>query len=155
MTGATEGRAGERLVVAEVEQRWSAAWQEAEVGHADPTREAPAYSIAIPPPNVTGVLHMGHALNNTIQDLLIRTRRMAGDETLWICGTDHAGIATQAVVEKRLAAEGVRRVDLGRERFVERVWDWRAEYGGKIIDQPQRPGGTPHYTPESFTVEEG
>jgi len=148
-------RASERLVASEIEERWSAAWQDAGVGHADPSREAPAYSIAIPPPNVTGVLHMGHALNNTIQDLLIRTRRMAGDETLWICGTDHAGIATQAVVEKSLAAQGVRRADLGRDEFVRRVWEWRDEYGGRIIDQLRRLGCTLDYGRERFTMDDG
>ena len=105
-----------------------------------PAATRPAYAIAIPPPNVTGALHMGHALNNTIQDLLIRTRRMAGDETMWICGTDHAGIATQAVVEKALAAEGISRKELGREEFVRRVWEWKDEYGGTIIGQLRRLG---------------
>ncbi len=125
------------------------------MGHADPDSDRPPYTIAIPPPNVTGVLHMGHALNNTIQDLLIRTRRMAGDETLWICGTDHAGIATQAVVEKALAAEGTSRVELGREEFVRRVWQWREEYGGRIIDQLRRLGATLDYRRERFTMDEG
>ncbi|WP_217915562.1 valine--tRNA ligase [Miltoncostaea marina] len=140
---------------ARVEARWSEAWQAAGVGHADPSSDRPPFSIAIPPPNVTGVLHMGHALNNTIQDVLVRTRRMAGDETLWICGTDHAGIATQAVVEKSLAAEGVRRADLGREEFVRRVWGWKDEYGGRIIDQLRRLGCTLDYGRERFTMDEG
>lgn len=154
MSGAAE-RAPERLSVGEVEERWSAAWAEAGIGAADPSRPGPAYAIAIPPPNVTGVLHMGHALNNTIQDLLIRTRRMAGDETMWICGTDHAGIATQAVVEKDLAATGVRRADLGRQEFVRRVWEWREEYGGRIIGQLRRLGCTLDFGRERFTMDDG
>ncbi len=104
---------------------------------------------------MTGALHMGHALNNTIQDLLIRAHRMAGFETLWICGTDHAGIATQAVVEKALAAEGVTRQELGREEFVRRVWEWKEEYGGQIIGQLKRLGCTLDYRRERFTMDEG
>jgi valyl-tRNA synthetase len=97
---------------------------------------------------------MGHALNNTIQDVLIRTRRMHGDETLWICGTDHAGIATQAVVEKALAAEGLSRKELGREEFVRRVWEWKAQYGGTIIGQLKRLGCTLDYARERFTMDD-
>ena len=93
------------------------------------------YTIVIPPPNVTGSLHMGHALNSTIQDALIRWRRMHGDAALWIPGTDHAGIATQNVVERKLATDGVDRHALGREAFIEKVWEWRKEYGGRIIHQ--------------------
>ncbi|MBY0395331.1 MAG: class I tRNA ligase family protein, partial [Thermoleophilia bacterium] len=140
---------------AAVEARWTAAWEEAGVGHADPGSDRPAFSIAIPPPNVTGVLHMGHALNNTIQDVLVRARRMAGHETMWICGTDHAGIATQAVVEKALAAEGVSRAEMGREAFVARVWEWKEEYGGRIIDQLKRLGCSLDYARERFTMDEG
>ena len=143
-----------RFDPSEVESRWTEAWRVAGVGHADPGSDAPGYSIAIPPPNVTGALHMGHALNNTIQDLLIRARRMAGDETMWICGTDHAGIATQAVVEKALAAEGVRRAELGREEFVRRVWEWREHSGGTIIGQLRRLGCTLDYERERFTMDE-
>ena len=98
--------------------------------------------IAVPPPNVTGALHMGHALNGTIQDVLIRRHRMAGYEAEWVTGTDHAGIATQAVVEKDLAKEGIRRLDMTREEFLERVWEWKAEYGGRIIEQFTRLGCT-------------
>ncbi len=125
------------------------------MGHADPGSDRPPYTIAIPPPNVTGALHMGHALNNTIQDVLIRAHRMAGYETFWICGTDHAGIATQAVVEKALAAEGISREELGREEFVRRVWEWREEYGGRIIGQLKRLGCTLDYARERFTMDEG
>jgi valyl-tRNA synthetase len=143
-----------RFVPSEVEPRWSAAWADAGVGHADPESDRPAFAIAIPPPNVTGALHMGHALNNTIQDVLCRTRRMAGDEVEWICGTDHAGIATQAVVEKALAAEGIYRKELGRDEFVRRVWEWKEEYGGQIIGQLKRLGCTLDYARERFTMDE-
>ena len=142
-----------RFDPSEVEPRWTRAWQEAGVGHADPGSDAPGYAIAIPPPNITGALHIGHALNNTIQDLLIRTRRMAGDETMWICGTDHAGIATQAVVEKALAAEGISRRELGREEFVRRVWEWKDHSGGTIIGQLRRLGCTLDYERERFTMD--
>jgi len=113
------------------------------------------FSIAIPPPNVTGSLHMGHALNGSIQDSLIRLNRMRGRNALWILGTDHAGIGTQAVVEKQLAAEGVSRHDLGREAFVERVWQWREEYGERIINQFKRLGASCDYERERFTLDEG
>src|SRR5207253_5653181 len=92
------------------------------------------YSIVIPPPNVTGSLHMGHALNNTLQDILIRWRRMQGHQTLWVPGTDHGGIATQNVVEKQLLAEGTTRDKLGRDRFIQKVWEWKAQSGGAIIE---------------------
>jgi valyl-tRNA synthetase len=113
------------------------------------------YSIAIPPPNVTGALHMGHALNGTIQDVLIRISRMRGRNTLWILGTDHAGIATQAVVEKELAAEGVSRHQLGREAFVERVWEWKERFGSTIVEQYKRLGASCDYGRERFTLDEG
>lgn len=138
----------------EAEPRWMARWLDSGVLEADPASGKQSYAIAIPPPNVTGVLHMGHALNNTIQDLLIRWRRMAGDETLWICGTDHAGIATQVMVEKQLASEGTDRHALGREEFIERVWEWREDYGGQIIGQLQRLGCTLDYSRERFTMDE-
>ncbi len=143
-----------RFEPSEVEARWTEAWRAAGIGHADPASDAPAFSIAIPPPNITGALHMGHALNNTIQDLLIRRRRMAGDETMWICGTDHAGIATQAVVEKALAAEGSTRAELGREEFVRRVWEWKDHSGGTIIGQLRRLGCTLDFARERFTMDE-
>jgi valyl-tRNA synthetase len=112
------------------------------------------YSIAIPPPNVTGVLHMGHALNGSVQDTLIRHHRMLGERTKWILGTDHAGIGTQAQVEKALVAEGTSRAELGRERFVERVWEWRREYGSAIIEQLKRLGASCDYEEERFTLDE-
>ena len=113
------------------------------------------YTIVIPPPNVTGSLHMGHALNNTLQDILIRYRRMKGDRALWQPGTDHAGIATQMVVERMLEAEGVKRTDLGRDKFVERVWDWKAESGGTITKQLRRLGASCDWSRERFTMDEG
>jgi len=118
----------------EVEKKWYEAWEKSGCFHADENSPKPRYSIVIPPPNVTGVLHMGHALNNTLQDILARWKRMTGHEVLWMPGTDHAGIATQNVVEKQLANEGKDRHELGRERFVERVWQWRRESGGRIIN---------------------
>src|SRR5271168_5331946 len=120
----------------EVEPRIVERWLESGLFHPAPEGHAAEnYSIAIPPPNVTGVLHMGHALNGSIQDVLIRYHRMRGMRTKWILGTDHAGIATQAKVEQALAAEGTSRHALGRTAFLERVWEWRAHYGGTIIEQ--------------------
>ncbi|MAN79044.1 MAG: valine--tRNA ligase [Rhodospirillaceae bacterium] len=113
------------------------------------------YTIVIPPPNVTGSLHMGHALNNTLQDILIRYHRMKGDQALWQPGTDHAGIATQMVVERMLEAEGVKRTDLGREKFVDRVWEWKAESGGTITKQLRRMGASCDWSRERFTMDEG
>jgi valyl-tRNA synthetase len=140
----------------EAESRIFESWQAS--GAFDPPAEGTAeenYSIAIPPPNVTGSLHMGHALNGSIQDALIRLNRMRGRNALWILGTDHAGIGTQAVVEKRLASEGVTRHDLGRDAFVERVWQWREEYGGKIVEQFKRLGASCDYERERFTLDDG
>ncbi|MEQ8506014.1 MAG: valine--tRNA ligase [Rhodospirillales bacterium] len=113
------------------------------------------YTIVIPPPNVTGSLHMGHALNNTLQDILIRYRRMKGDQALWQPGTDHAGIATQMVVERMLEAEGIKRTDMGRDKFVERVWEWKAESGGTITKQLRRMGASCDWSRERFTMDEG
>src|SRR6201996_5481917 len=123
-----------RYIPSEVEPRIGAAWLESGLMHPAPEGTAAEnYSIAIPPPNVTGVLHMGHALNNAIQDTLIRRARQQGKRTKWILGTDHAGIATQTQVEKLLVSEASGREELGRSRFVERVWEWRRQYGGEII----------------------
>jgi valyl-tRNA synthetase len=113
------------------------------------------FSVAIPPPNVTGALHMGHALNSSMQDVLVRMNRMAGKNTLWVLGTDHAGIATQSVVEKRLREEGVDRHDIGREAFTERVWQWKEEYAARIKDQYQRLGASCDYERERFTLDDG
>ncbi len=113
------------------------------------------FSIVMPPPNVTGRLHMGHALDNTLQDVLVRWHRMRGDATLWLPGTDHAGIATQAVVEKRLAEEGQNRAELGRQRFVERVWQWKQEYEDNIVRQLQRLGCSCDWSRQRFTLDAG
>ena len=115
---------------AEVEKKHYAAWQETGAFACGRDPKADPFTIVIPPPNVTGSLHMGHALNNTLQDILIRYQRMAGRDALWQPGTDHAGIATQMVVEQQLEAGGKSRHDLGREKFIERVWEWKAESGG-------------------------
>ncbi|MDR3038112.1 MAG: valine--tRNA ligase [Candidatus Adiutrix sp.] len=130
-------------------------WEESGFFRADPARPGEPFVIVIPPPNVTGNLHMGHALDETLQDVLIRYHRMRGDNTLWLPGTDHAGIATQNVVEKDLAAEGLRRQDLGREKFIERVWRWKNEYGGNIVRQLRRLGASCDFSRERFTMDEG
>ncbi len=140
----------------EVEGRIFGEWLAAGYFH-PPAEGTPAenFTVAIPPPNVTGALHMGHALNGSIQDALVRMNRMRGRNTLWILGTDHAGIATQAVVEKTLRAEGVSRHDLGREEFVKRVWEWREEYGSRIVEQYKRLGASCDYERERFTLDQG
>ncbi|MGB9731199.1 MULTISPECIES: valine--tRNA ligase [Calditerrivibrio] len=130
-------------------------WEEKKYFHADENSQKPPYSIVIPPPNVTGSLHMGHALNNTLQDILIRYHKLIGFETMWIPGTDHAGIATQNVVEKMLHTEGLTRHDLGREKFIERVWKWKEESGGTIIRQLKRLGSACDWDRERFTMDEG
>jgi len=127
---------------AAVEKHWYAYWEREGLFHADDTSDARPYAIVIPPPNVTGVLHMGHALNNTIQDILCRYRRLKGDNVLWMPGTDHAGIATQNVVERQLAAEGSTRHEVGREKFIERVWEWKHRSGSAIINQLKRLGAS-------------
>src|SRR3954468_8091809 len=116
---------------------------------------APCFSIVIPPPNVTGSLHMGHALEHTLMDALVRRRRMQGYNTLWLPGMDHAGIATQNVVERELAKEGLSRHDLGREKFIERVWEWKAESGGAITGQMRRLGDSVDWSRERFTMDAG
>ena len=136
------------------EAKWYKFWEENGCFHQDPDGREP-YSVVIPPPNVTGILHMGHALNQTIQDILVRWRRMQGKNTLWLPGTDHAGIATQNVVEKALKKEGKRRQDLGRERFLERVWEWKREYGGTIVHQQRMLGNSTDWRRERFTFDEG
>lgn len=139
----------------EVESTWYRFWEENELFRADEHSDAPAFSIVIPPPNVTGDLHMGHALNNTLQDILCRYRRMLGFNVLWLPGTDHAGIATQNVVERHLTAEGLDRHSLGREQFIARVWDWQQRYGGQIINQLKRLGASCDWNRERFTMDEG
>jgi valyl-tRNA synthetase len=138
-----------------VEEKWLNRWQKNNSFTAKMDEGKPAFSIVIPPPNVTGVLHVGHALNNTLQDILTRYHRMCGDNTLWVPGTDHAGIATQNVVERQLAKEGKTRDDLGRELFIEKVWEWRKEKGGTIIDQLRKLGASCDWQRERFTMDEG
>jgi valyl-tRNA synthetase len=140
---------------ADVEQRRYQLWENLGLFTADPTAAAPPFSIVIPPPNVTGSLHIGHALDHTIIDALVRRRRMQGYNTLWLPGMDHAGIATQNVVERGLAGEGLSRHDLGREAFVERVWQWKAESGGKILGQMRRLGDSVDWSRERFTMDPG
>ena len=138
-----------------VENKWYQWWESNRHFHADSTQGGEPYSVVIPPPNVTGILHMGHALNNTIQDVLVRWRRMQGRNTVWMPGTDHAGIATQNVVEKALRKEGLSRRDLGREKFLERVWAWRGEYGDTIARQLRKLGASCDWERERFTMDEG
>ncbi|RJR48301.1 MAG: valine--tRNA ligase [Deltaproteobacteria bacterium] len=138
-----------------IETKWYSYWEEAGLFRARADGASPPYCIVIPPPNVTGSLHMGHALNNTLQDILVRFKRMSGFDALWMPGTDHAGIATQNVVERMLAAEGVNRHSLGREAFIERVWQWKAESGGAIINQLKRLGCSCDWSRERFTLDEG
>ena len=130
-------------------------WEDGNYFKADAKSDKPPYSMVIPPPNVTGVLHMGHALDETLQDILVRYHRMSGFETLWIPGTDHAGLATQNVVEKQLAKEGLTRYDLGREKFVERTWEWTNEHKGAILDQMKRLGASFDRSRERFTFDKG
>ena len=139
-----------------IETRRYREWEES--GAFQPNcRDAKPFTIVIPPPNVTGSLHMGHALNNTIQDILVRYRRMQGRNVLWQPGTDHAGIATQMVVERQLAQDGanVTRREMGREKFVERIWQWKAESGGTIVNQLRRLGASCDWSRERFTLDEG
>jgi valyl-tRNA synthetase len=138
-----------------IEKKWYAWWMERGLFHNEAGNGGTPYCIVIPPPNVTGILHMGHALNNTIQDVLIRWRRMQGRNAVWVPGTDHAGIATQNVVEKALRQEGRTRQDLGREAFVRRVWEWKAHYGSTIIRQLKTIGCSCDWSRERFTMDEG
>ncbi|HUJ10550.1 MAG TPA: valine--tRNA ligase [Verrucomicrobiae bacterium] len=140
----------------QVEEKWYAEWLEKGYFAANPASQKPPYSIVIPPPNVTGVLTMGHVLNNTLQDILARRKRMQGYVVLWLPGTDHAGIATQAVVEKTLKKQGAirHRDDLGREKFLEKVWEWKEKHGGIIIQQLKKLGCSCDWTRERFTMDE-
>lgn len=137
------------------EPGWADEWAESKNARVDPNPTGKSFSMVIPPPNVTGVLHMGHALNNTLQDILLRYHRMCGDNAVWIPGTDHAGIATQNIVERQLAAEGLTKEEMGRDAFLERVWQWKEESGGKIIGQLKRLGASCDWSRERFTMDEG
>ena len=139
----------------EIEAKWYPIWMERGLFHSDSEQDGEPYCVMIPPPNVTGILHMGHALNNAIQDIMVRWRRMQGRNTIWMPGTDHAGIATQNVVERALKKENLSREDLGRDAFIERVWDWRKEYGGTIVNQLKCLGASCDWERERFTMDEG
>jgi len=147
-----------------VEEKWYQIWEkegyfkarvDQELSQKRAKGEAKTFSIVMPPPNVTGSLHLGHALDNTLQDILTRWHRMQGEDTLWLPGTDHAGIATQAKVEEHLAKEGLSKEDLGREKFLERVWDWKKQYGGRITTQLRKLGTSCDWSRERFTLDEG
>ena len=138
---------------AEAETRLSKAWEEAGCFRAGANaKRSDTYSIMIPPPNVTGVLHMGHAFNNTLQDILIRWKRMQGYDTLWQPGTDHAGIATQMVVERELAKDGKKRTDFSRPEFLQKIWEWKEKSGGTIIEQLKRLGASCDFERTAFTM---
>ena len=139
----------------DIESRLYEKWLSADYFTADSSSDKEAFTIVLPPPNVTGVLHIGHALDQTLQDCLSRMKRMKGYEVLWLPGMDHAGIATQNVVEKQLGAKGLSRHDLGREEFVKKVWEWKAESGGAILDQMKRLGAGVDWSRERFTMDEG
>jgi len=139
----------------QVESKWYKLWEKYRKFASSPDPGKKPYCIVIPPPNVTGSLHMGHALDNTIQDALIRFKRMMGFETLWIPGVDHAGIATQRVVEKELAKEGKTRWEMGREKFIEKVWEWKEKYGGTIVEQLKRMGCSCDWERQRFTLDDG
>lgn len=139
----------------DIEDRWYVFWEEKGYFRPDSNAAKSPFCIVIPPPNVTGSLHMGHALNATIQDILIRWKRMMGFRVLWLPGTDHAGIATQNVVEREISKEGIDRHKLGRDAFIERVWKWKAEYGGRIIHQLKKLGASCDWSRERFTLDEG
>ncbi len=137
----------------EIEGSWYNTWEEK--GYFAPSGQGDSYCIMIPPPNVTGSLHMGHAFQDTIMDALIRYQRMQGKNTLWQVGTDHAGIATQMVVERQLLAQGTNRHELGRKKFLDKVWEWKAESGGTITRQLRRMGASVDWSRERFTMDEG
>ncbi|HTZ30339.1 MAG TPA: class I tRNA ligase family protein, partial [Streptosporangiaceae bacterium] len=155
MTAPKPAELSPQYAPADVEDRRYRLWEERGLFTADAASAEPAFSIVIPPPNVTGSLHIGHALDHTLIDALVRRRRMQGYNTLWLPGMDHAGIATQNVVERELAKEGLSRHDLGREAFVERVWRWKASSGGAILGQMRRLGDSVDWTRERFTMDAG
>ena len=139
----------------EVEDRIYQFWLDGNYFHAEVNPEKKPYTIVIPPPNITGQLHMGHALDETLQDILIRWRRMQGYETLWMPGTDHASIATEAKIVAAMAEEGLTKEDLGREGFLERAWKWKETYGGRIVQQLKKLGSSCDWERERFTLDEG
>ncbi len=143
-----------RFIFNDIEPNWCSLWENTNIFHGSANPAKKPYSIVIPPPNVTGILHMGHALNNTLQDIIIRYKRMQGHETCWMPGTDHAGIATQNVVERQLAQEGKTRYDIGREEMLARLWKWKEEYGGTIINQLKKLGSSCDWARTRFTMDD-
>ena len=140
---------------ADIEKRIYDRWQEKKYFHAEVNRDKKPFTIVMPPPNITGQLHMGHALDETLQDILIRFKRMQGYEALWVPGTDHASIATEAKVVEKLKAEGISKDDIGRDKFLEHVWDWKEQYGGRIVEQLKKIGCSCDWDRERFTMDEG
>ena len=138
---------------AQIEDKWYEYWLEKKFFHSEPD-EREAYTIVIPPPNVTGVLHMGHMLNNTIQDILVRRARMKGKNACWVPGTDHASIATEAKVVKRLSEQGIKKSDLTRDEFLKHAWDWTNEHGGIILKQLRKLGASCDWDRTAFTMDE-
>ncbi len=137
----------------DTENKWYSYWLENNYFHSEPN-EKPPYTIVIPPPNVTGILHMGHMLNNTIQDILIRKARMEGKNACWVPGTDHASIATEAKVVKMLADKGIAKKDISREEFLSHAWEWKEKYGGIILDQLKKLGASCDWKRTRFTMED-
>ncbi|MBQ9189659.1 MAG: class I tRNA ligase family protein, partial [Clostridia bacterium] len=140
---------------ASVEQAWYEKWERNGYFHAAPNPNKTPYTIVIPPPNITGKLHMGHAMDNTLQDTLIRYKRMSGYETLWMPGTDHASIATEVKIVEQMAKEGIDKRDIGREKFLERAWAWRNQYGSTIVKQLRKMGSSCDWERERFTMDDG
>ena len=139
----------------EIEGRLYQKWLDNKYFHAEVNRDKKPFTIVMPPPNITGQLHMGHALDNTLQDILIRFKRMQGYEALWVPGTDHASIATEAKIVEAMRKEGVTKDELGRDAFLKRAWDWKAEYGGRIVSQLKKIGSSADWDRERFTMDEG
>ena len=139
----------------DIEQRTYEKWVNKKYFHAEVNKDKKPFTIVMPPPNITGQLHMGHALDNTLQDILTRFKRMQGYEALWLPGTDHASIATEAKVVETLRSEGTSKEELGREKFLERVWDWKRQYGGRIASQLKKIGSSCDWDRERFTMDEG
>ena len=138
-----------------VEEKWYKFWQEQGYFHAEVNPDKEPFTIVIPPPNITSALHIGHAMDNAMQDIIIRQKRMQGYEALWMPGTDHASIATQVKIEAALAEEGVTRQELGRDKFLERAWAWKEKYGGEIINQLKKIGCSCDWERTRFTMDEG
>ena len=139
----------------DIEKKWYQIWQDNGYFSPKPNEDKEPFTVLIPPPNVTGVLHMGHVLNNTLQDILVRYKRMKGFNALWIPGTDHAGIATQNMVEKEIAKEGKTRFDVGREDLIKRIWKWKEDKGGTILEQLKQLGCSCDWSRLRFTMDEG